>query len=681
MHQNALKPDRTGGAWAPARMAAPVEFRPGVEAAPPWRELWDVLWNGWWLLGLAALAGIALGLVYAARTAPVYRATAMIEVQDLNENFMNLKDVASAAAAPPVVNDLQTQLRILQSATLISRVVARAGMPGQAGPLAVAPTDGQVEAAAKGLQVRESRQSRIVDLAYESADPRYAALFLNQLGQQYIDQNVEARLEISRSTSIWLERQLEEMRAKLTESERRLQAYANKSGLLVTNAEERPDEEKLRQVQANLSKAQENRMVKQARWEMAKLARPDSLDHPLGSALRDHQAKLADLRRQRADLLAVYTPEFAAVKRLDAQIGDLEGTVRKEQNAVLEGVRNDYADATRRETLLQRSYEAQVRQVAGKANSAIQFGILKHEVESNRELYNGMLHKAAEAKVATALRASNARFVDRARIPQRPVRPSRLLSVLTGGTVGLLCGLVLVTARSRFGPNAGVAPRADVLQVPELGPLPEKPALAAEGYRAILAAILSGPAGAAPLRVVSVTSACAGEGKSELVEQLAATLAQMKWRVLLVDATRNGTLQKRFGGMREYGLRDLVESPGALRELLPYITHPTPLAGVDLAALGPHETEDLDAKFAHSLTQLLEEIRGVYDIVLVDTPALLELPDARLFAKLSGGVVLAVRAGKSSPDAVSTVVRRLQWDGSTVLGTVTAHGGGAPAGI
>lgn len=671
LHHQGLRPTRSDGRRRTPPLPVPVTALGPArdEHFSPVAEFLRFLRDHLLVLAASTAAGLVLGYAYARNTVPSYRATTTIEVQDLNDNFLNLKEVASAAVPVSAANDLQTQVRILQSATLIGRVVQRIGLPGrnQPGPV----SDAELEEVARGLQVRETRQSRIVDLSYEGSDPKYAAAFVNELAQQYIDQSVESRIEISRGTSAWLERQLEEMRAKLAESERRLQSYAEVSGLLVTNDAQRPDEEKLRQVQADLSKAQENRMAKQARRDMANAAPLESLEPPLNSALKDHRAKLADLRRQRADLAAVFTSEFAGVKRLDAQIADLEATEKKESAAALQAIRNDYLDALRREELLEASYGRQVKQVTSKASKAIQYSILKNEVSSNRELYNNMLQRAAEAKVASAMRASNARLVDRAKVPRLPFKPSRLLSILSGGTAGLLLGLVLVTARDRFArPVQNTAELTSLLRVPELGSVPDDPSPQVEAYRAILASILFSPAAGAPPQVITVTSSCAGEGKSQLVFKLAAALSQMKRRVLMIDGSRNGGLQQLFGQNRDYGLRDVVELSGPASDLLPYVTNPTRLVGVDLASIGPQDTSALDLMFTQGMEQLLAEMREAYDIVIIDTPALSDLPDARVFAKMADGVVLVVQAGKTPSDAVRAAVRRLQLDEAVVLGTV-----------
>ena len=246
-----------------------------------------------------------------------------------------------------------------------------------------------MEAAEQRLQVRDAKLTRIVDLAFESPDPAYASAFVNRLAQQYISQSIESRIEISQGTRLWLEPQMRELRGKLAESEGRLQNYARTSGLVGMT------------------------------------------------------------ETQRADLITVFTPNFDGVKRLDAQIASLETAQRNENASLLQAIRNDYSDAVRREALLQDSYHQQVGQVAKQGEIAIQYGILKREVDTNRQLYNTLMQRAAQAKVASALRASSARLVDPASVPARPSRPNRLLNLLWGASAGLLLGLVFVTARDR----------------------------------------------------------------------------------------------------------------------------------------------------------------------------------------------------------------------------------------
>ncbi len=681
------------------------------------------------VLAATTILGVLAAYFYTGAQIPQFRATATVEIQDLNENFLN-REVSQLTpfAQAPVANDIQTHLRILQSGSLIARTIEN--LPGETippprgiaawiarfasdppAPVARANRDAMVDRASRNLSVRETRQSRIVDLTYESPDAAYAAAFANGLAQRYIEQSIEARLEISRGTSAFLEKQLADAGGKMAASEHRLQDYARRSGLLVTSEEHRPDEERFRQIQESLSKAQENRMVKQARMETAAGAPLESLDVPLGSVLRDYQAKLADLRRQRADLTTVFTSDFDGVKRLDAQIARLEADQRRESASILQAIRNEYADALRRERLLESSYQDQFSKVTEQAGIAIQYGILKREVDTHRDLYNNLLQRTAEAKVASALRASGARIVDPARIPSLPFKPSRILNLLWGATAGMLLGLVFAAIR-RSPRDEDHAARGLAMRmgVRELGWVPKIPAFetaassqlwgaeagfmripgqepsVAEGiattawndrdsrqanaFRSILTSILLSRQNEDSPKVIVVTSAHPKEGKTTLVSNLAAVLAQTGRQVLVVDACQNRALHGVLRASTTSSLRDMLELLGDSTGLLPFVTSGTIWNGVSLVHTGNRADQALDLIYAPGLASILHEMRQNYDAVLIDAPSLDELPDARILGRMADGVVLVVQDGEGRLQAALEASGRLREDGASVLGTV-----------
>ena len=701
---------------------------PGEPGSTVTGDLLSLLRSGYRILTIATLLGLIAAYLYTGSQVPRYRSTATLEIQDLNENFMNREmSQVSPFTQTSVANDMQTQLRILQSGTLISRTLNSLPLeiepptPGLAGvisrllfkkPSAPDSPDTLMENAASNLQVRETRQARIVDVTYESSDANYSAAFANSLVQHYTDQSIEARLQISKGTSEWLQNQLADAGAKMAASEAALQNYARQSGLLVTTEQKRPDEEKFRQIQENFTKAQENRMMKQARMETAAAAPIESLDVPLGSALREYQAKLSELRRQRADLMTVYTPDFEGVKRLDSQIGSLASAQRFESNAILQAIKNDYTDALKRERLLQASYQDQFLKVTEQSGIAIQYGILKRAVDTNRDLYNTLLQRTAEAKIAAALRASGARVVDPARTPRLPFKPSRILNLLWGATAGMLMGLLIVTIRSNTHPSGSQGARelATHLGLPELGAVPkitmvgtanaaqrwgveagfvripgQDPSAAdgvammtwnnrasreANSFRSILTSILLSRQTARTPQMIVVTSARRGEGKTTVIANLAAALSQMGRTVLLVDASPDRRLHELFQAAREAGLNDVLELPGENSSLLPYVTRETFWNNVSLISTGNQETNALDLLYAPGMAPILMEMRRNYDVILIDTPAIDDHPDARILAKMSDGVVLVVRDGEGRLQAATSASQRLQEDGAIVLGTV-----------
>ncbi len=698
----------SGSGGIPSRHFEPIPVQVPLQESAV-LGLGDFFRRHYRLLVATTLGGLLLAFTIAKMQTPMYRAVASIEIQDSNE------------ISSPNANNIETQLRILQSSSLIERVVDQLEQdkpqPAQKprpwwSPLRWIPhtraltRDEMVDNAARNLEVRQSRQATIVDLAYQSKDPQYAAAFVNQLAKQYMGLNTESRQDTTGATTVRLNRQLNELRAQLERSEKRLQIYVHSAALVVTNAEHSPAEDRLRQIQENLSKAQENRIVQQARMETAAKAPAGSVTAPAGSALRDYATKLTDLRRQRADLAAIHKPDFDGIKRLDAQIGALESAARSEKAAILQGIQSDYNEAVRREKLLQESYQQQIGKVSEQAETATLYGSLKRQVETNQELYGAMLQRAAEARLGSEIHGGTARMVDEARVPHRPYKPNVALHLLWGTTLGLLIGLVFTSGREQIAPRFQDPGDLQVhLRIPELGAIPKMDVVpdgwadpawthrrlqargadpvaetarnnvhhanspASDSFRAIITSILlSKQSGRSP-QVIAITSAKAGEGKTTVTTNLALSLAQLKRRVLLIDGNlRKPRLHRVFNQVNNFGFGDLL-SRGDNSDLLPYVTQQTGVPNVWLASAGPREQGALDLLYSNGMAALMSRAREAFDFILIDTPAMRDLPDARILGRISDGVLLVVQSG-ADRRAAKAATSRLQQDQIPVLGAV-----------
>src|ERR1035438_131832 len=372
-------------------------------------DYWRILRRRKGTVILAAFFGILIGVLVTLPQTPVYQARASLEIQDINKNFMNSKDMSPVndTGSYAALTDIQTQIKILQSETLIERTVQklRAVKPADLksdtgrivawrkalnlpGPTVADEKESSLRAAANNLKVRAAGQTRVIELMFDSTNPKLAADFLNTLTNDYIDQNIEVRWQMSQRPADWLGRQLDEMRIKLERSEDALQAYARQAGLLFTGEKQNVSEEKLRQLQTSLSAAQADRVGRQSKWEIARAAAPETLPDVLNDpSLRDYQTKLADLRRQEAELLATYKPEYSKVLRLRMQMTEIDKTLDRERKSILERIRHEFEEASRRESLLAQSYATQARLVTADGEKTIHYNILKREVDSNRQIY------------------------------------------------------------------------------------------------------------------------------------------------------------------------------------------------------------------------------------------------------------------------------------------------------
>ena len=246
-------------------------------------EYWDILRRHKGTLILIAFLGLLASLLLTLPQTPIYQARASLEIQNLNENFLNMRDVSpttNGGESSPPESDLQTQVKILQSESVLERVIAKLNLEKKLpdeenrGRLSAwrnalglpewrpdSPREEALRLVTKNLKVSTEANTRLVEILYDSKDPQLAADFVNALTAEFIQQNLEARWKTTQQTGEWLTRQMEDVRIKLEKSEDELQSYAHASGLLFTSEKEATcAEEKLRQLQEELSKAQADRV-------------------------------------------------------------------------------------------------------------------------------------------------------------------------------------------------------------------------------------------------------------------------------------------------------------------------------------------------------------------------------------------------------------------------------------
>ncbi|MBX5495119.1 MAG: polysaccharide biosynthesis tyrosine autokinase [Bryobacteraceae bacterium] len=722
----------------PYRPPQPHYAAPGlqedVEDSSALLEYWHILSRHKGKLILAGFLGLLLAILVTLPQTRIYQAKATLEIQNLNQDFMNLKDVSpvNESGSYNQLFDIQTQIRILQSDSLIDRTVEK--LKAKYPDLVMAGTsridawrkalnlpeaepkpaiEKALEKARDKLRVRTAGQTRIVEIFFDSPDPKLAADFVNTLANEYIEQNLEARWQMSQRTGEWLSRQLEDMRVKLERSEDALQSYARQAGILITSENENVAEQKLAQLQTALTIASQDRVLKQSRLEMAETAPPETLGDVLNdSSLRVYQEKLTDLRRQLAELSTTYTPNHASVQRVTAQIETLERALERNRAMILKRIKNDYEEAVRREKLLADDYAAQSKVVREQSERSIQYNILKREVDSNRQLYESMLQRVKESSIASAIRASNVRIVDPAKPPEKPYKPRATVNGAVGLLAGLFFGVAGIVLKERMDrtlkdasditfwlklPQLGtipstaegrkrllylrkkslptgetsltIGPKSD--ERPELVTLQRKSSVVAEAFRALLTSImLSGENGNRPKVIVS-TSANPGEGKTTVTCNLGIALAEINRKVLIIDADmRKPRIAEVFGVPGDQGLSDVLKERVVDVSRLESLIQPAGLPNLYVLPSGPPTSSAANLLYSPAMHQILRYLESQFDVVLADTPPALHMPDARILGRLAGGVLLIARAGHTIRDTLQAIQDRLVADGINVLGVV-----------
>ncbi|MCU1232500.1 MAG: lipopolysaccharide biosynthesis, partial [Candidatus Solibacter sp.] len=456
----------------------------GLETGPTAssKPLLERMWRHKWLVSAAGVLGLIGGCVATRLQTPIYRASSTLEVQNLNENFMNSREL-NPTVTPGQDADVLTQAKLVQSWHLVDQVQRRltanqgAAASDAVGQNTPAPSPfraADVDWAASTLTITVPERTRVLEITCDSPDARAAAAFANTLAAEFAEASVGSRHYASLHTSKWLNDQIDELKQKLLRSQQELQTYVGQNELVFTSEHGTIAEERLRQIQQDLARTQAELVVRQARHELASKSPPETLPEILDSgSLRESQTRINELKRQLAELLSSFTPAYYKVERVQAQLATLEPLLQKETENVMGRIRNEYVDAKRREDLLIAAYQRQAQLVSVQAGRAVHYDILKREVDSERQLYESMLTRVKEVGMAAALGTGNIRIVDTANVPVIPRRPRPVLNAGVGSLCGLAAGGLLALLKVRANRTIREPGEAgECLNLPEFGAIP-----------------------------------------------------------------------------------------------------------------------------------------------------------------------------------------------------------------
>src|SRR5438874_1617669 len=684
----------------------------------------------------------AVTLIATLKEKPVYRAQVLLEIQKENPDIPTIKDLYELES----VSDsyLKTQYSILASESVARQVIdqlhldtlpefnrpkwwqlgKRLSLPRKQ-TFALDPVrPGQdpevyqrvLERFQGRLTIDPVSRSRLVNVRFDSNDAQLSARIANTLAENYIDQNLDARWKATQKAADWLSQQLVGVKAKLEKSEEQLQDYARHNGLVFLETDKGASEnvanERLQQLQEELTKAQTERYQKEALYRLVQAGDYGSLPGVVENKLiQDLSERLADLKRELAQLSTKFNAEYPRVKEIQSQIDEIEGTLKEERQRAADKITNEYFAALRRESLVKEALDGQQKQVNLIAEKAVQYNILKREVETNKQLYEGLLQRLKEAGVSASLKASNIRIVDPADPPAKPAKPRIPLNLAVGVLLGLGLGISTAFLQERLDDTLKGADDVERLfGLPALALIPSvhhlngdrssvrklldsastlrssqhgtastpgaywhridqggKPQAAlVEAFRSLRASVLLSTADHPPGSLL-VTSTQPGEGKTTVATNLALSLAQLGQRVLLVDADlRFPSLQSLFGMREKLGLVSYLTGQQDWREAV----RPSGSSGLDLLLCGPVPPNPAELLSSKSMGAFLVSAKSEYAFVILDSPPLLTLADIRILASLVDGVLLVVKSGATPREQVMQSQSSIRTAGANLIGVV-----------
>jgi polysaccharide biosynthesis transport protein len=677
-------------------------------------------------------------LIATLKQKPVYRAQALLEIQKENPDIPTIQELYEIDSVSDAY--LRSQYAILGSESLAHRVIDQLGLDAlgefnspmwwswrkeQKAPgrqvFATGPSRADREVYQRVLERFEGRlsinpinRSRLVAIQFDSRDAELAARVVNSLAENYVEQNLEARWGATQKAADWLSQQLFGVKGKLENSEVQLQNYARRNDLVFLETDKGPSQnvenDLVQQLQEELTKAEAQRFEKEALYRVVEAGDSESLPGiSENKVIQDLTERLAELKREYARLSTMFNEDYPRVKEIQSQADEIKAAIQEQRKRAANQITNDYLAAVQREDLVRQALRQEQKNMDQVAARAVQYNILKREVDTNKQLYEGLLQRLKEASVSASLKASNIRIVDSAEPPAKPVTPKIPLNLGVATILGLALGICAAFFQEKLDDTLkgtsdveGLLGLAAVGLIPAVSQpngnhhgrysLPEttkalgrkengngrRPAAAwlridadgsqhtalVEAFRSLRTSILLSTADRPPSPLL-VSSTQPGEGKTTIASNLAIALAQVGHRVLLVDADlRSPSLHRLFGMQEDLGLVSCLAGHQDWRT----VVRPSGSPGLDVLFCGPIPPNPSELLSSRSMGALIRSAREQYEFIILDSAPMLALADSRILATQVSGVLLVVKNATIPREQVKQTLSGIRSVGANVVG-------------
>ena len=671
------------------------------------RHYWNNLVKRRWTVVTVAFVVSTVVAMVNFRMPPVYEARVSVEVEGEAPEVQSISNFYRGTPSDEAF--LRTQVKVLESDNLAWQTIQQLGIDQSAefspprGGKPVSPAIVQISlinAFRDHLRVEWVRNSRMLEVSFEARDPRLAAAVANALVSNYAEYNFRKRYDATRQASGWMEQQLDELKAKVEKSQQAMVDYERQNAIVNINDKQSVEEQRLAQLSNDYTNAQNVRLDKESLFELASSNEAEAAVLMQSEVLGRLEEKYAELKAQLVDASGQYGPNYPKVVRLQDQVNEIQGFIERERKRIAGRVRNDYRAAMGREKLLAAAL-AREKEAVGRLNQVlIQHNLLKREFETTQQLYENLLQHLKDATVSAGLRATNIHVVDPALPPAAPIRPKKTQNIAMGLLGGLALGVMLAliadvldnsvksvedierltgmptlaviplaaSDRARRAWRKGAGEKAASSTTPVgLAVLKHPASPLAESYRALRTSVLLSTPGHPP-QVILITSSQPNEGKSCTCLNLALTLAQRGGRVVIIDGDlRKPGVASVLGLANGKGLSSILTGAHGLEEALQQLDA---LPGLWVLPGGPRPPNPADLLSSVSMKEVLAELRGRFDHVVIDSPPVLLVTDATILTPLVDGIMLVVESGMTVRGAIQRTHKILENAGGKVLGVV-----------
>jgi succinoglycan biosynthesis transport protein ExoP len=526
-----------------------------------------------------------------------------------------------------------------------------------------------------GITLSPIKNSKIVNISYMSTNPEFATLVANSVAKAYIEEILDMKMSSTRYALEWMTKKAEEERSKLEKSERALQEYMRANDIVTLQDKIAITPEKLTEFNTQLIQAETKRKELESLYsKVMKINLRDAENIPAIASdptIQSLRSEILKAEQNIEELSKKYGKKHPVMIRAIEELNTLKKKREQQIRRAIESIKNEYELAKAKETSLRSALSNTKAEALNLNEKFIQYGVLTREVETNKQLYDALIKNIKEQSVTEEIRNVNVWVVEKAERPQSPVKPKKSLNILLGIIVGLFGGVGLAfffeyldntikspdEVETRLGvPVLGTVPLLDTKGKSIENIILEDPqSTFAESYKTIRTAILLSSASKPPQNIL-VTSMGPEEGKTVTSVNLAMTIAQSEYSVLLIDGDlRKPRIHKIFGLNNSKGLSTYLAGASSVINI-----SKGPLANLSIITSGPLPPNPSELISSNKMNELMRVLNEKFDIIVWDSAPIMTVTDSLILSKVLDGTVIIAKAGKTTYEIVRWGLRSLK---------------------
>ena len=646
------------------------------------------------------VATLLLALILTLLMDPVYRASSTVQIERNAKKVVNI-DMLNTLESRSDKDFYETQRQLIQSRTLARRVINQLNLESST-PSAGLVTKfkamlgvqnsnlnnpNAIETAfLEGLSVTPVSNSQLIQINYESTEPRLAADITNAVTKTFVRMNLERRFDTASYSKEFLSSSLNTTRKDLERSEQLLNDYATKHGIIQGADGEDSNIHSLKKMAEELVTAEKERIEAESAYLQSKQTANDAnatsvriLKDPYIQSLKKTVARL---EANSQEILKKSSPNSTSAKRIKKQIDEVRSQINIESYAIKSALKSEFSAAQQKENMIRKQLGKLKKETLVMQGKSIQYNTLLREVKSNRTLYKDLLGQLKKVGIAGNVDNNNISIIDKAGIPYKKYKPNIKTNLVFGLLLGLLLGMGAVFLREFMDDSVKNPNELErVTGLPVLGMLPalkkslsprsialqtyyEPKSPLAEAVRSLRTSLRFSTREGTP-KSTFITSSAASEGKSSIALNLATAYAQGGNKVLIIDADlRNPTLHKLFKLENYQGLTNYLAGGGSSSD----ISRATMIKNLYTITSGPIPPDPVELLSGQRMGSLLSNASADFDYVIIDGPPVLGLADALVISGLCDATILAVEAGKTRKVTLMKSLKRLERAQTNVVG-------------